>query len=81
MNIGERLGPCSFLAVYQFILRLVLVIIAATLFLQNAGGGGGLGISGAVGGAFDALILGILYAILVITSLVKILRAYLRTKN
>ena len=70
-----------FQAWWRFARWWVLVIIAATLFLQNAGGGGGLGISGAVGGAFDALILGILYAILVITSLVKILRAYLRTKN
>ena len=59
----------------------VLVIIAVTLLLQNAGGGGGIGISGAVGGAFDTLVLGIFYAILVITSLVKILRAYLKTKN
>ena len=70
-----------FQAWWRFARWWVLVIIAVTLFLQNAGGGGGIGISGAVGGAFDALILGIFYAILVITSLVKIVRAYLRTKN
>ena len=70
-----------FQAWWRFARWWVLVIIAVTLFLQNAGGGGGIGISGAVGGAFDALILGILYAILVITSLVKIVRAYLKTKN
>ena len=70
-----------FQAWWRFARWWVLVIIAVTLLLQNAGGGGGIGISGAVGGAFDALILGILYAILVITSLVKIVRAYLKTKN
>ena len=70
-----------FQAWWRFARWWVLVIVAVTLFLQNAGGGGGIGISGAVGGAFDALILGILYVILVITSLVKIVRAYLKTKN
>lgn len=59
----------------------VLVIIAVTLFLQNAGGGGGMGISGAVSGAFDVLILGLFYTILVITSLVKIVRTYLKTRG
>lgn len=59
----------------------VPVIIVVTLLLQNAGGGGGIGIGGAVSGAFDVLFLGIFYAILVITSLVKIVRAYLKTKG
>ena len=44
MNIGERLGPCSFLAVYQFILRLVLprfmkkhwYLLAVGIFLLGA---------------------------------------------
>ena len=59
----------------------VPIIILITLFLQNAGGGGGLGISGAVSGAFDALVLGILYTILVITSLFRIIRAYSQSKG
>jgi hypothetical protein len=59
----------------------VPVIIGVTLFLENAGGGGGLGISGAVSGAFDALVLGILYTILVITSLFRIIRAYSQSKG
>ena len=52
------------------------VIIIATLLLENAGGGGGIGISGAVSTAFDILILGVLYAVLVIVSLFQIARAY-----
>ncbi len=59
----------------------VPVIIVVTFLLENAGGGGGMGISGAVSSGFDALVLIILYSILVITSLVKIVRAYLKTKN
>lgn len=59
----------------------VLVIVATMLFLENAGGGGGMGIGGAVSGAFDVLVLGILYAVLIITSLVKIVWAYLKTKK
>ena len=55
----------------------VPVIIAVTLFLQNAGGGGGWGLGS---GGFDILILSIFYAIFVITSLVKIVRAYLKTR-
>lgn len=70
-----------FQAWWRFARWWVPVIIAVTLFLQNAGGGGGLGIGGAVSGAFDALVLGILYAIFIITSLVKIMNAYLKTKG
>ncbi len=55
-----------------------LVIIAVTLFLQNAGGGGGWGLNS---GGFDIFILGIFYAILIVTSLVKVVRAYRTTKN
>lgn len=53
------------------------VIIAVTLLLENAGGGGGLGISGAVSSAFDILVLGVLYAVLVVISLVLIAYKYL----
>ena len=59
----------------------VPVIIVVTLLLQNAGGGGGLGIGGAVSSAFDALILIVLYSIFIIISLVKIVRAYLKTNH
>lgn len=79
--ITYRLKDEVFQAWWRFARWWVPVIIAVTLFLQNAGGGGGIGISGAVSGAFDALVIGILYIILVIVSLVKIVRTYLRTKE
>ena len=53
------------------------VIIAVTLLLENAGGGGTLGMNK----DFTAFILIILYSILLITSLVKIFNAYLKTKG
>lgn len=58
----------------------VPVIIVVTFLLNSANSGGGLGIGGAISSAFDILIIGILYAVLIITSLVKIVRAYLKTK-
>lgn len=70
-----------FRAWWRFARWFVPVIIAVTLLLENAGGGGGIGISGAVSSAFDILILGILYAILIIISLIKIFNAYFKTKN
>lgn len=78
--ITYRMKEEVFQAWWGFAWWWVLVIIAVTLFLQNAGGGGGIGISGAVSGAFDVLVIGILYVILVVTSLVKILRAYPKNK-
>lgn len=56
----------------------VPVIIAVTLFVQNAGGGGGWGMNG---GAFDAFFIGIFYFIFILVSLVKIVRTYLKTKG
>ena len=56
----------------------VPVIIAVTLFVQNAGGGGGWGMNG---GAFDAFFIGIFYFIFILVSLIKIVRAYLKTKE
>ena len=53
------------------------VIVVVTLLLENAGGGGTLGMNK----DFTAFILIILYSILVITSLVKIMNAYLKTKE
>ncbi len=55
----------------------VLVIVATMLFLENAGGGGTLGMNK----DFTVFILGILYAILVLTSLFKIIRAYSQSKG
>lgn len=54
----------------------VPVIIGVTLLLGNMGGGGTLGMNK----DFTAFILIILYSIFIITSLVKIVRTYLRTK-
>lgn len=57
------------------------MIVAVTLLLENAGGGGGgIGIGGAVSTAFDILVLGVLYAVLVVVSLIQIARAYFKTK-
>ena len=67
-----------FRAWWRFARWWVPVIIAVTLFVQNAGGGGGWGMNG---GAFDAFFIGILYFILILVSLIKIVRAYLKTKE
>lgn len=58
----------------------VPVILAVTLFLSAANGGGGLGIGGAVSAWFDAMVLGLLHVVLVVVSLTKIVRTYLKTK-
>jgi len=78
--ITYRMRDDVFRAWWGFARWWVLVIVAATFFLENAGGGGGIGISGAVSSGFSILILGILYAIFIIVSLIQITRAYLRTK-
>jgi len=56
-------------------------IVIITFLLENAGNQGGLGIGGAISGAFDIFVLSILYIIFILTSLVKITGTYLRTKN
>lgn len=56
------------------------VIVAVTLLLERAGGGGGIGIGGAVSTAFDILVLGVLYTVLVVVSLIQIAQAYFRAK-
>ncbi|MHB1316562.1 MAG: hypothetical protein ACYCZW_01760 [Minisyncoccota bacterium] len=53
------------------------VIIVVTFLLENASGGGTLG----MGNDFRILIQSILYIILVITSLIKIIRTYLKTRK
>ena len=67
-----------FCAWWRFARWWVPVIIAVTLFVQNAGGGGGWGMNG---GAFDAFFIGIFYFIFILVSLIKIVRAYLKTKE
>lgn len=59
----------------------VPVIIVVTFLLNSANGGGGLGIGGAVSSAFDILVIGILHAVLIITSLVKIVRTYFKIRK
>lgn len=66
-----------FHAWWRFARWWVPVIIAVTLFVQNAGGGGGWGMNG---GAFDVFFIGIFYAIFIIVSLVKIFNAYFKTQ-
>lgn len=65
-----------FRAWWNFAWWWALVIIAITLLLTNASGGGTLGMNQ----DFTVFILGILYAILIVTSLIKIARMYLKTK-
>lgn len=69
-----------FRAWWRFACWWALVIIAVTLLLERAGSGGGIGIGGAVSSAFDILILGVLYSVLVIVSLIQIARAYFKSK-
>ncbi len=76
--ITYRMKDEVFQAWWRFARWFVPVIIAVTLFVQNAGGGGGWGMNG---GAFDAFFIGIFYVIFIITSLVKIMNAYLKTKG
>ena len=78
--ITYRMKDEVFRAWWNFARWWVPVIIAVTLFVQNAGGGGGIGIGGAVSGAFDALVIGIFYFIFILVSLVRIVRAYQKTK-
>lgn len=68
-----------FRAWWNFARWWVPVIIVTTIMLNNASGTGG-GYIG-MGKDFTFLILGILYAVLVIVSLVKIVRAYTHSKK
>jgi hypothetical protein len=75
--ITYRMRDEVFRAWWRFARWWVPVIIAATLFLENASGGGTLGMDK----DFTIFILSILYTVLIITSLVKIVRAYSKTRN
>lgn len=70
--ITYRMKDEVFRAWWGFARWWVPVIIAVTILLENAGGGGTLGMNN----DFTAFILIILYSILIIVSLVKIVRAY-----
>jgi hypothetical protein len=70
--ITYRMKDEVFLAWWRFARWWVPVIMIVTFLLENAGGGGTLGMNK----DFTALILIILYSILIVTSLVKIMRAY-----
>lgn len=78
--ITYKMRDEAFRAWWGFARWWVPVIIVATFLLGNAGGGGSIGIGGAVSGAFDVLVIGALYAIFIIASLVKIVRTYLKTR-
>jgi hypothetical protein len=73
-----RMKDEVFLAWFNFAKWWVPVIIGVTLWVENAGGGGGWGMNG---GAFDAFFIGIFYFIFIVVSLVKITRAYMRTRE
>ncbi|MDO8231925.1 MAG: hypothetical protein Q7T37_01860 [bacterium] len=75
--ITYRMKDEVFQAWWGFARWWVPVIIVVTLLLENAGGGGTLGMNK----DFTAFILIILYSILIITSLVKIVNAYLKTRG
>ena len=75
--ITYRMKDEVFHAWWNFARGWAPVIVVVTLLLENAGGGGTLGMNK----DFTAFILIILYSILVITSLVKIMNAYLKTKE
>lgn len=77
--ITYRMKDEVFHAWWNFALWWVPVIIATTLFFETkGGGGGGWGISS---GLDEFVILWLLYIILIVTSLVKIVRAYLKTRE
>lgn len=75
--ITYRMKGEVFLAWWNFARWWVPVIIAVTLLLENASGGGTLGMNK----DFAAFVLIILYSILIITSLVKIMRTYFKTRG
>ncbi len=56
----------------------VPLLVIMTLLLQD---GGGSGFAGAVSGWFDAMILGFLYVIFIITSFIKIIGTYWKTRE
>ncbi len=78
--ITYRMKDEVFRAWWHVALWFVPIIIAVTYLLENAGSGGGLGIGGAVSAGFDVLVLSILYIVFIITSLVRIVSTYRKTR-
>lgn len=74
-----RMHDKVFRAWWNFALWFVPIIIITTIFFETrGGGGGGWGISS---GMDEFAILSLLYGILIVTSLVKIVRAYQQSKK
>jgi hypothetical protein len=70
-----------FRAWWNFARWWVPVIILVTYLQSTQNGGGGMGIGGAMSSAFDAIILGFFYVVLVIVSLWRIVRKYRQLKR
>ncbi len=70
-----------FRAWWNFARWWVPVIILVAYLQSTQSGGGGLGIGGAMSSAFDALVLGFFYAVLIIVSLWRIVRKYRQMKR
>jgi hypothetical protein len=70
-----------FRAWWNFARWWVPVIILVTYLQSTQGGGGGLGIGGAMSSGFDALVLGFFYTVLVVVSLWRIVRKYRQLKR
>ncbi|OIQ04346.1 MAG: hypothetical protein AUK58_00945 [Candidatus Moranbacteria bacterium CG2_30_41_165] len=66
----------GFQAWWRFARFFVPVIMLVTFLINSRSRSGGMGISGAIAGSFDMFIIGLFYAIFIITSLVKITLAY-----
>ena len=79
--ITYRMKDEVFQAWWSFARWWVPIIILVTLFFEGVGSEGGIGIGGAVQGAFVFLILAILYAVLIAVSLFRIIRSYLKTRK
>jgi len=69
-----------FQAWWKFARWFVPVIMLVTFLINSQDRSGGMGISGAISSGFDMLLIGIFYAIFIITSLIKITLAYRNKK-
>ncbi|MDO8241170.1 MAG: hypothetical protein Q7T51_04290 [Candidatus Moranbacteria bacterium] len=65
-----------FQAWWRFARWFVPVIMLVTFLINSQGRSGGMGISGAISSSFNMLIIGIFYAVFIVTSLVKIMSVY-----
>ena len=78
--ITYRMKDEVFQSWWTFARWFVPIIIIVTFLLNMQSSGGGLGIGGAVSGAFDFLIISVLYLTFIVTSLVKIFLAYRKSE-